>query len=204
MDREFDQLLARLRALEDEIKRKVVAGRTQLNYRLDHGRVEFAAGVLAQHRRLRTGLARYLRDSRLGFMATAPFVYALVLPLLLLDAAVVLYQAVCFRAWGLAPVSRGDYVVIDRHHLAYRNGVENLNCAYCGYANGVLALAREVASRTEQYWCPAKHARAVKGAHSRYRGFADYGDAAGYRRRIAVPRAELDRAASPGPGAGPP
>jgi hypothetical protein len=30
---------------------------------------------------------------------------------------------------------------------------------------------REVASRTEIYWCPIKHARRVLGPHPHYQGF---------------------------------
>jgi hypothetical protein len=80
-------------------------------------------------------------------------------------------------------VPRSDFIVIDRHHLAYLNPLEKLNCVYCGYANGVIALAREIGSRTEQYWCPIKHSRPVPNPHSRYVGFVDYGDAEGYQQR---------------------
>jgi hypothetical protein len=52
-------------------------------------------------------------------------------------------------------VRRAEYLVVDRHHLQYLNGIERMNCLYCGYGNGVLAYAVEVAARTEQYWCPS-------------------------------------------------
>jgi hypothetical protein len=55
--------------------------------------------------------------------------------------------------------------------------------AACGYANGVFAHVREVASRTEQYWCPIKHARRVLGVRARYGSFVDYGDGDAYRQR---------------------
>jgi len=81
-------------------------------------------------------------------LVTAPAIYLLVLPLALLDLGVCLYQFVCFPVWGMARVRRSDYVVIDRHQLAYLNGVQKLNCAYCEYANGLIAFVREVAGRT--------------------------------------------------------
>jgi len=37
---------------------------------------------------------------------------------------------------------------------------------------------------TEQYWCPIRHARRVRGPHEHYRLFVDYGGADGYRRRL--------------------
>ena len=75
--------------------------------------------------------------------------------------------------------------------MAYLNGIEKLNCAYCGYANGVIAYAREAASRSEQYWCPIKHALRVRTPHQRYRAFVDYGDAAGFRARLDELRDEV-------------
>ena len=44
---------------------------------------------------------------------------------------------------------------------------------------------REVASRTEVYWCPIKHARRILGPHPHYQGFADFGDAEGFREKLA-------------------
>ena len=86
---------------------------------------------------------------------------------------------------------RGAYFAIDRHKLAYLNGIEKANCMYCSYANGVIAYVREVAACTEEYWCPIKHARPVPGAHAHYRRFFDYGDAPGYRRGLAPLRRRL-------------
>ena len=39
---------------------------------------------------------------------------------------------------------------------------------------------REIVGRTEQYWCPIKHARRVIGAHPQYAQFYDYGDATAF------------------------
>ena len=75
----------------------------------------------------------------------------MVVPIALLDAWLTIYQRVCFPIYGIAPVRRSTYIVIDRQHLAYLNAVEMLNCVYCGYANGVFAYVREIAGKTEQY-----------------------------------------------------
>lgn len=50
---------------------------------------------------------------------------------------------------------------------------------------------REIAARTEQHWCPIKHARRVIGTHARYATFDDYGDAEGYQKRLEELRASL-------------
>jgi hypothetical protein len=107
------------------------------------------------------------------------------------------YQWLCFPVYGIPRVRRTRYFVIDRHKLAYLNAIEKANCVYCGYANGLLAYVREVAARTEQYWCPIKHARQIPAPHHRYQRFFDYGDAAGYRHGLPRMRTALNRRGSP-------
>jgi hypothetical protein len=102
--------------------------------------------------------------------------------------------------YGISRVRRSAYIVIDRQHLAYLNGIEKLNCMYCGYANGVFAYVREVAGRTEQYWCPIRHATRVRAPHPHYRHFVDYGDADGYRKRLLPLRKDLHDPATAGDG----
>jgi hypothetical protein len=115
------------------------------------------------------------------------------IPFVLLDAAVAFYQWICFPVWGIARVPRRGYFVIDRHRLGYLNGIEKMNCLYCSYANGVIAYVREVAARTEQYWCPIRHGRRSRDPHARYDGFVPYGDAPGYRHGLPALRAQLKK-----------
>jgi len=193
MDIEFERLAGKLREIEEEMEQLLDARRTAFRYRLEQNKIVFEREAVEQHRRIRVGLARFLRESPLVALVTAPAVYALIAPLVMLDLWVAAYQLICFPIWGLARVRRADYVVIDRQHLAYLNGVEKLNCMYCGYANGLIALVREVASRTEQYWCPIKHAMRIRDPHPRYSRFADYGDADDFRKRLEVLRDEVRR-----------
>ena len=151
------------------------------------------AGVRAAHRRDRTGLWRYILSGELATLLTAPIIYSVLIPFLLLDLWVSLYQAVCFRAWDVVRVRRRDYFAIDRHKLAYLNGVEKFNCLFCSYANGLIAYVREIAARTEAYWCPIRHARRLRGTHERYSSFAAYGDPGAYRQRLAALRAIAKR-----------
>jgi hypothetical protein len=105
----------------------------------------------------------------------------MILPLTLLDASMSVFQGVIFSYYRIPKVARSDYIVIDRNKLEYLNYFEKLNCAYCGYANGLLAYVREILARTEKHWCPIRHAGLTKGIHSQYRAFLDYGDAETYR-----------------------
>ncbi|MEA1940691.1 MAG: hypothetical protein U9P68_00440 [Pseudomonadota bacterium] len=180
MKAETEDLLARIRALEGELDTRLAERRRAFGYRMRRGRLLISRRVQARQRALKIGLHRYLLASGVLTILTAPFIYAVALPVFMLDAFASLFQAICFRVYGLAQVKRRDYVVFDRHRLPYLNAIQKLNCLYCAYANGVLAYVAEIASRTEQYWCPIKHAERVAGTHRRYDGFLDYGDVANY------------------------
>ena len=109
-----------------------------------------------------------------------------------MDMVVSFYQAICFPIYGIPKVDRKDYIVIDRHYLSYLNGLEKMNCFYCGYFNGLIAYVQEIAARTEQYFCPIKHARKTRFVHGRYSKFLSYGDGVNYRKNIESVRRAFD------------
>ncbi len=191
MNPKITELLDRIQQIEAEIELEMKRRRAELQVDFEEARVRFEHEVLAQQRRFKTGLVRYLLSSNWRSIVTAPVIYAVLGPMLLLDLFITLYQHICFRAYGIARVKRSDYFVYDRAHLAYLNWIEKINCAYCSYGNGLMAYGREVVARTEQYWCPIKHARKVMAAHPYYTGFVDFGDAEGYQRELEHLRAEL-------------
>jgi hypothetical protein len=124
-------------------------------------------------------------------LIAVPFIYIVLIPLGLLDAAASLYQAVCFRIWRIGRVQRATFMRLDRHKLAYLNRIQKLNCHYCAYANGVLAYATEIASKTEQHWCPIQHETDPATPHKRYHDFIAYGDRHAWRERWAALRQKL-------------
>lgn len=152
----------------------------------------FDADVRRAHRKLRQRLRSFMAEASLGNVLTAPLVYSLIVPFALLDAWVTIYQRLAFPVYGIAPVRRRPYFAFDREHLAYLNGIERFNCWYCAYGNGVAAYVREVAARTEQYWCPIKHARRLRNPHGHYDNFVDFGDVASYKRRLPMLRQALN------------
>ncbi len=185
------ELTRKISELQAEVDAGIARRRAELRVGLEHGRVVFEAELLRRHRELKTALSTYLWNANPLVIITAPVIYSMIVPFVLLDLFVTVYQAVCFPVYGIPKVKRSDYFVFDRRHLAYLNALEKLNCAYCSYANCLIAYVREIAARTEQYWCPIKHARRVIGSHPRYMHFDDYGDAEGFQKRAEMLRASL-------------
>ena len=191
MNPKISELLARIQQMELEIEQEMKRKRAELQADFEETRVKFEHEVLEQQRRFKTGLLKYMLSTDLRTALTAPIIYAVFFPMVLLDISVTVYQHVCFRAYGIPRVKRSDYFVFDRAHLAYLNLIEKINCAYCSYGNGLMAYAREIVARTEQYWCPIKHARKVMAAHPYYTGFVDFGDAESYKQELERLRTQL-------------
>lgn len=98
--------------------------------------------------------------------------------MVLLDAAVELYHQIAFPIYGIEKVKRSEYIrVIDRAKLPYLRWYEKVSCAYCGYANGWLRYAAEIAARTESHFCAIAHLeeRGYK-VPSHEKAFMKYGD----------------------------
>lgn len=187
----INQLLAQMAALEAELSTALQTREHRVFFQIRGKRVEFEKSVKTAHRKLRIGWLRWLLHDRPQNLITGPLIYGMAVPLLLLDACVSFYQWVCFPVYGITKVKRADYLVFDRRHLAYLNAIEKFHCTYCEYGNGLMAYMSEILARTEQYFCPIKHAHKILGTHARYRKFLDYGDAEDYEARLEAFRVAL-------------
>lgn len=187
------QILDQMSALEAELRSAVHEQESRVFFQIKGKRVEFERSAREAHRKLKTSFLRWLVTNRPQNLITGPIIYAMVIPLLMLDLFVSFYQWACFPIYGVKKVRRGDYIVFDRRHLNYLNFIEKFHCTYCEYANGLMSYMAEIIARTEQYFCPIKHARKILGTHARYRGFLAYGDAADYEARLEAYRVALGR-----------
>ncbi len=192
----LDEIVARLKKIqsefEHEVDRLLEEKRQQFSYKLHRGRIIFQRNVRRWQRQQRTGLWQYLHSAPLPFILSAPIIYGMIVPLVFLDLTITIYQHVCFRIYSVPRVRRNDYLYIDRHYLPYLNLIEKINCVYCGYGNGLLEYSREIIARTEQFWCPIKHARRTPDPHHRTEKFFDYGDAAAWKENLEKVRSDWD------------
>lgn len=195
MKPQIDELMARIATLQSELEEEYRRARDEWAAR----KAALADEFLRQQRRYKTGLFRFLIHSRWLVILTSPIIYAGWIPFLLMDLFVTLYQHVCFPIYRIPKVRRADYMVFDRGDLPYLNIIEKFNCFYCAYGNGVAAYTREIAARTEQYWCPIKHARRIRSAHDHYPKFFDYGDAEAFQQGLERLRKQYEEGEGPLP-----
>ena len=184
MNEKINRILGQMAELEDELRSAVHEQESRMFFEIKGKRVEFERTVRDAHRKLKMNFFRWLVTNRPQNLITGPIIYSMAIPLLMLDLCVSFFQWSCFPIYGITKVRRADYIVYDRHQLAYLNFIEKFHCTYCEYGNGLIAYLREIVARTEQYFCPIKHARKILGTHGRYNRFLDYGDAEEYEKRL--------------------
>lgn len=184
MNDRIRHLLDQMSLLEEDLRVALHEQEASALFEIKGKRIEFEESIRQAHRRLKTGFFRWLVTYRPQNLITGPIIYSMIVPLAVLDLFVSLYQATCFPIYRIAKVRRADYIVFDRQHLEYLNFVEKFHCTYCAYGNGLIAYVAEIVARTEEYFCPIKHARKILGTHAHYARFLDYGDAADYEARL--------------------
>lgn len=188
MPTQLEILLDKMKTLEAELVEELQKQEEIFAYEICKRKIHFDESTVIQHKEYVKRLLSYVKDAPIRHILSVPVIWSCIFPVVLLDVFVSLYQWVCFPIYSIPLVQRQDYIAFDRRYLDYLNIIEKINCAYCSYFNGVIAYVQEIAARTEQFWCPIKHARRVKTLHSHYQKFFAYGDAASYRANIQAVR----------------
>jgi hypothetical protein len=191
MNDRIRQLLNQLAVVEEELSQAIHEQESSVFFQIKGKRVEFEHSIREMHKQLKTGFFLWLITNRPQNLITGPIIYGMILPLLILDFFVSFYQATCFPIYQITKVKRSDYIVLDRQHLGYLNFIEKFHCTYCAYGTGLVAYIGEIIARTEQYFCPIKHARKIMGTHARYRNFIEFGDANDYEAKLEKFRVAL-------------
>ena len=192
MENRLHLLVAKIKELEKELAQEIQKNEEEYYYKILGKKVTFEAWVEHEQKALVKKIIPFIRESTWPVILSAPIIWAVLPAALLLDLMVTIYQAVCFPIYGIPSLKRSDYIIYDRHALPYLNIIEKINCEYCAYVNGLLGYVQEIAGRTEQYWCPIKHARKMTTLHHRYIKFLEYGDGTGYREKIETVRRDWE------------
>lgn len=193
MNDKIKKLLDQIAELEDEVRETLREQESSVRYKINGKRIEFEESIKQKHRELKMGLLRWLVTYRPQNLITGPIIYGMAIPLVVMDFFVSFYQYSCFPIYGIPRVKRGDFIVYDRQHLEYLNIIEKFHCTYCAYGTGLVAYMNEILARTEQYFCPIKHARKMAGTHPRYQNFLSYGEAHDYEARLEEYRQALGK-----------
>jgi len=191
MDKRVNEIIAQIKTLEDELLDELQHKEKEFFYKIDNEKIKFEEEVIKKGKMKIISSIKYLSSFPVLALFTIPFIWGMMLPTFIVDIFATIYQSICFPIYKIPKVKRKDYVIMDRYNLFYLDRVEKINCWYCEYFNGVIAYVREIAARTEQFWCPIKHSKVLKDRHSRYEMFFDFGDFMKYREDLKRRRSDF-------------
>jgi hypothetical protein len=176
MKNTFDILRQKLDALQEEFSKEYARLAQKYGFILAGRRVIFLEEWRKRNESFAIPAWKYAISTSFAHFLSIPFIYGMVIPAILLDIFLYIYQQTAFRLYKIPLVKRSEYIIFDRRFLGYLNFIQKINCLYCSYMNGLFAYSVEVGARTERYWCPLKAASRPKSTHSWYYDFADYGN----------------------------
>lgn len=166
-----------------DLQREYDALKKKYHYQVYKKKVVFTQEAKKENKKWRDPLWKEFLwgNMNLRYIISMPFIYGMIIPAIILDIFLFIYQQGAFRLYGIPLVKRSEYIIYDRRFLNYLNFIEKFHCLYCSYVNGLFSYAVEVAWRTEKYWCPIKNSMKIKWGHNWQKYFADYWDAQVYR-----------------------
>lgn len=171
----ISDILEKIEQLNGDLRKEYDRLAKQYGFSFQKRKVIFLDEFRKRNKTFRFPTWRYVIPTNIRHLLSMPFIYAMIIPAIILDVFLTIYQWVAFSLYRIPKVERRDYIVYERRFLDYLNIIQKLNCLYCSYVNGLFAYAVEIAARTERYWCPIKAANKPRFSHGWYRDFADYG-----------------------------
>lgn len=182
MKSRINEILQEMEAKWNELKIEYEKLKEKYDYSMNKWKVSFSEKAKQAQGKVKNSIFKDIKTYKnFKHILSAPFIYGMIIPFIIMDIWLFIYQNICFRLYNIPLVKRGEYIVFDRQHLKYLNTLDRFNCLYCSYGNGVLSYGVEIAGRTEKYWCPIKHAKKTRTLHGWQKHFADYGDAEWFR-----------------------
>lgn len=177
MQSKISEILKKIDKLKLELQQEYSKLAQKYDFFIKNKKVIFSQKARISQKIFKINLFKYIFTANLRNLLSTPFIYGMIIPWIILDIFLTIYQFSAFPLYWIPRASRKDFFIYDRRFLAYLNILQKINCLYCSYMNWLFAYAVEIAGRTEQYWCPIKHAIWNENEHKYFQFFADYWDA---------------------------
>lgn len=172
----IDKIMESIEKLKNDLRQEYINLQEKYDFFMEKRKVIFSLDAKNRQRIQRINVWIYAFTPSFKHLISIPFIYFMFIPAIILDFGLFIYQFAALFCYGIPRVERKDYFIYDRRFLAYLNIIQKINCLYCSYVNWLFAFAVEIGSRTEQYWCPVKHAINSDSEHKYFKNFADYWD----------------------------
>ena len=181
MKSKINKILEDIRKKKQELVSEYENAKEKYGFKIEGRKIIWNNGKIKELKKSKKSAWETIFTAEIREIISFPFIWFMLIPTIILDICLFIYQNTAIRLYKIPLAKRSDYVVFDRKQLAYLNWIQKLDCIYCSYVNGLFQYAVEVAWRTEKYWCPIKHAKKKAWTHDWEEHFADYGDVEGFK-----------------------
>lgn len=138
------EILAKIESLNNDLREEYERLSAKYGFSFDHKKVIFLEEFRKRNKAFKFPTWKYVIPSNLRHFLSIPFIYGMIIPTVILDIFLTVYQWTAFSLYRIPKVKRSDYIIYDRKYLDYLNFVQKINCLYCSYVNGVFAYAVEI------------------------------------------------------------
>lgn len=176
MESKLRQLEKNLKELNLRLQKEYKRLEEKYGFSIHDSSIRFLEAFRKRNKKFRIPTWKYAIPRDLRHILSLPFIYSMIIPSVILDFFITIYNHIALPLYHIPKVKRRDYIVYDRKFLDYLNFIQKIHCLYCSYVNGLFAYSVEIAARTERYWCPIKAASKPKTSHGWYEDFAEYGN----------------------------
>lgn len=145
MKSKINQILADIEQKKQDLIKEYEKLKKEYGFSLEKGKVIFDEKRKQYNKAFKESVTKYIFSVQLRHLISAPFIYVMIVPAIILDLFLLMYQHICFRLYRIPLVERKKYIIYDRHHLSYLNRMQKFNCLYCSYVNGLFSYAVEIA-----------------------------------------------------------
>ena len=154
MNQSIKDILEKINKLNRQLSEKYNQLAEKYGFSSAGRRIVFLQEFRKRNKKFKIPTWKYVIPQNIRHLLSMPFIYMMIVPVVILDIFVTIYHLVAFSLYH----------------------IPKIHCLYCTYVNGIFAYAVEVGARTERYWCPVKAAHKPKFHHDWYSEFADYGN----------------------------
>ena len=109
-NKRVDDIILQIKQLEDELFEEFKKKEEKFFYRIENEKAKFQERVINEGRSKIISSIQYLSSFPLGVILTIPFIWAMIIPIVMTDIFVSIYQAICFPIYKIPKVKRKEYV----------------------------------------------------------------------------------------------
>lgn len=113
----INEILKRMDELKSQLQTEYESLMERYDYAIENRKIVFSEKAKGLQKNLRESIPHYLLSAEIRNILSAPFIYAMIVPAVVLDLFLTMFQHTAFPLYGIEKVKRSDHIVFDRRFL---------------------------------------------------------------------------------------